>query len=126
MIYKNDGIILKRHVNYYDFIRFRILHGIDTYSDIVLRIGDLIDIKDTNDSENWSYALIRAIMTHKDDLDYVNAFLLINQFNNNDTINPITHFSIYKWQNDLELHYWLTTKDTFCLQMWSALQRGKS
>jgi len=52
MIYKNDGIILKRHVNYYDSIRFRILHGIDTYSDIVLRIGDPIDIEDTKDSEN--------------------------------------------------------------------------
>ncbi|CAB4419548.1 unnamed protein product [Rhizophagus irregularis] len=55
--------IIQRHVDYYSSIRFTVKNG-DVYSNITLRIGEAIDVKNVDDPNRCLYALIRAIMIH--------------------------------------------------------------
>ena len=96
-IYQCNGAIIQCHVDYYDSISFTVLHEEDYY-DITLRVGEAIDIEDTDDSDERSYALLQAIMIHQDDYERNNPFLLIDWFYRNGNIDAITGFPIYGLQ----------------------------
>ncbi|CAB4483207.1 unnamed protein product [Rhizophagus irregularis] len=64
-LYNNNGIIIQRHINYYDSIQFIVRSKTDSYTNIILRVGEAIDEEDIDSLGERSYALIRAIITHK-------------------------------------------------------------
>ncbi|GET53133.1 hypothetical protein GLOIN_2v1769219 [Rhizophagus irregularis DAOM 181602=DAOM 197198] len=84
-LYNNNGIIIQRHINYYDSIQFIVRSKTDSYTNIILRVGEAIDVEDIDSLGERSYALIRAIITHKDDYGRINPFLLVNWFYKNAT-----------------------------------------
>ncbi len=53
--------IIQRRVNYYSSIRFTAKDE-DIYTNITLQVGEAIDIKSIDDSDERSYALIKVIM----------------------------------------------------------------
>ena len=53
-VYQNSGAIIKRRVDYYNFIRFTVRDE-DIYTNITLRVGEAIDVEDIDDSSKRSY-----------------------------------------------------------------------
>ncbi|CAB5390869.1 unnamed protein product [Rhizophagus irregularis] len=96
-IYQNYGIIIQRHINYYDFIYFTVLHE-NYYSNITLRVGEVIDVEEEDNSNEQSYALIRAIILHQDDYGRINPFLLVDWFYRSGNVDSITGLPIYYLQ----------------------------
>ncbi|CAB4404894.1 unnamed protein product [Rhizophagus irregularis] len=96
-IYQNYGIIIQRHINYYDFIYFTVLHE-NYYSNITLRVGEVIDVEEDDNSNEQSYALIRAIILHQDDYGRINPFLLVDWFYRSGNVDSITGLPIYYLQ----------------------------
>ncbi|CAB5146031.1 unnamed protein product [Rhizophagus irregularis] len=94
-LYDNNGIIIQRHINYYDSIQFIVRSKTDSYTNIILRVGEAIDVEDIDSLGERSYALIRAIITHKDDYGRINPFLLVNWFYKNGNVDPATGLPIY-------------------------------
>ncbi|CAG8727806.1 20358_t:CDS:2, partial [Rhizophagus irregularis] len=94
-LYNNNGIIIQRHINYYDSIQFIVRSKTDSYTNIILRVGEAIDVEDIDSLGERSYALIRAIITHKDDYGRINPFLLVNWFYKNGNVDPATGLPIY-------------------------------
>ena len=94
-IYNNFGAITRRRVDYYDTIRYTVQHEPGIYTNIVLRVGEAIDIEDADSLGERSYALIRAIIIHQDDFGNNNPFLLIDWFYRNGNIDTVTGFPIY-------------------------------
>ena len=93
-VYQNNGAIIQRHVNYYDSIYFTVLHE-DNYFNIALRVGETIDVEEVDDPDEWSYAVVQAIIAHQDDYGRTNPFLLVDWFYKNGNIDSITGFPIY-------------------------------
>ncbi|CAB4387208.1 unnamed protein product [Rhizophagus irregularis] len=96
-IYQNYGIIIQRHINYYDFIYFTVLHE-NYYSNITLRVGEVIDVEEEDNSNEQSYAIIRAIILHQDDYGRINPFLLVDWFYRSGNVDSITGLPIYYLQ----------------------------
>ena len=85
-VYQNSGVIIQRHVNYYDFIRYTVQQEPGIYTNITLRVGEAISIEADNNLGEQAYALIRAIIIHQDDFGNNNPFLLIDWNGNIDTV----------------------------------------
>jgi len=101
-LYQNSGAIIQRHVDYYNSIQFTVKEK-NIYSNITLRVGEAIDVEDTDDPDERSYALIRAIIIHQDDLGRNNPFLLIDWFYKNGRTDFATGFPIYGLQESDDL-----------------------
>ncbi|PKC66537.1 hypothetical protein RhiirA1_535537 [Rhizophagus irregularis] len=54
-LYNNNGIIIQRHINYYDSIQFIVRSKTDSYTNIILRVGEAIDEEDIDSLVNWFY-----------------------------------------------------------------------
>ena len=93
-IYHNNGMIIQRHINYYDSVSFTVLHE-NYYSNIILRVGEAIDVEDADTPDERSYALIQAIITHQDDCGHTNPFLLVDWFYRNGNNDSATGLPIY-------------------------------
>ena len=77
-VYKNFGAITQRHIDYYDTIRYTVQHEPGIYTNVILRVGEAIEVEDIDSLGEQSYALIRAIIIHQDDSGNKNSFLLID------------------------------------------------
>ena len=104
-VYQNSGVIVQRHVNYYDFIRYTVQQEPGIYTNITLRVGEAISIEADNNIGEQAYALIRAIIIHQDDSGNNNPFLLIDWFYRNGNIDTVTGFPIYGLQRSND-HLW--------------------
>ncbi|CAI2187797.1 3445_t:CDS:2, partial [Funneliformis geosporum] len=63
-------------------------------------IGEAIDVEDVDNPGESAYALIRAIIIHKDDNRHINPFLLVDWFYKNGNIDSATGFSVYRLQDN--------------------------
>ena len=88
--------IKTRSIKVYRYIRYTLLDDQgEFYTNIKIHIGDVVFIKE---EESESYAIIRAIFTHKYNDRLVYAFVWINWFNNIVRIDTLLNCPIFERQ----------------------------
>lgn len=96
-----------KNLEYYETISYTVLQEDDVNIDVNIHVGDIIDIKDDDEMENQTYAIVRGIFTHiaNDRKNY--AFFILDWFYNTGRTDDLTGSKIYglqKSNNDLWFH----------------------